>query len=449
GDAASAAASAATSAGRRIDRAATPLRGRVQVPGSKSLSTRALVLAALSPTPVLLRGVLAADDTRHLAAAIGAMGGRVARLLGDDWRIDGREIGAASRRVEVDLGDGGAPVRFAMALATRRSGETRLDGSARLRERPIEDGVELLRALGASISYGREQGRLPVVVHGRLAGETATIRVARTASSQFVSALMLIAPSLPTGLRLEFTEAPTSASYLALTIESLRSFGAKLRGSAARAGDEIEIAPGLSPAGELRIPADASSAVVWAAAAAIVPGSRIEIAGVRRDAQPDRAAIEAIGRMGASIEWSDQGVTVCHAPLRGVDLDASSWPDGALAVAAAAGAASTPTRLRSLGTLRVKESDRLAAVRDEFGALGLHARIDGDDLVIEPREAPGAPVVVHAHRDHRIAMMLALVGLRRGGVIVDDPACVSKSYPAFWSHLAMLQGRGAGAGGLV
>ncbi len=437
-------------AAERIDRPAAPLRGRVSVPGSKSLSTRALVLAALAPAPVLLRNLLAAEDSLNLAKAIEAMGARVTRLLGDDWWIDGRDLRTAAESVRVHLGDGGAPARFAMALASRRAGPTTIDGSPRLRERPVDDGVKLLRALGAEVRYAETEGRLPVEVDGRAGMERppGMLEVPRTASSQFVSALMLIAPSLAGGLRLRFVEAPTSASYLALTLEALRDFGATVAGRAREAGDELTIGAGFAAPREYSVPADASSAVVWVAAAAMVPGSRVEIEGLRRDAQPDLLAIDAIGRMGARLRWESSGLVVEHAPLRGLDADASDWPDGALAVAAAATAAQGTTRLRSLGTLRVKESDRLAALREEFTRLGAPLRVEGDDLVIEGASSTGAErlpaVEVESHRDHRIAMSAALVALRRGSVLVRDPGVVAKSYPRFWRHLERLAAPEAG-----
>lgn len=459
----------------RVDRASAPLRGRLRVPGSKSLSTRAIILAAIAGGPVLLRDVLVADDTEKLLAAVNAMGARMSRVLGADWRIDGRPLRDDARNAEVDLGDGGAPTRFAMALAALRMGNTRVDGSARMRERPIADGVRLLRSLGVQIDGIGADGALPVRVHGRAGASTSAsaqkgipeLEITRTASSQFVTAIMLIAPALPCGVRLRFTETPTSASYLALTIETLTAFGVRTeiegpgRERSPRAafmapapGTVLTVHPGMHAPPSFEIPADASSAVVWVAAAAMIPGSRIELEGVVRDAQPDLLAIDAIGRMGAALEWRDDALVVESGSLRGVDLDAGAWPDGALAVAAAASAARGPTRLRSLATLRVKESDRLAAIQREFGRLGVCVRIEGDDLVIEPTRhedaglagATGtsssmpAPemVEVDTHHDHRMAMCLTLIALRRGGVMVNDPECVAKSYPGFWRHLAML-----------
>jgi len=426
---------------RRIDRLPRPLRGCLRPPGSKSLSTRALILAATAPDPLLVRDLLLAEDSEHLAEAIRAMGASVTRLFGNDWMVDGRGLRKDARPARVDLGDGGAPARFAMALAALRRGETIIDGSARLRERPIDHGVRLLRALGCRAEYAEVEGRLPVRVLGGGAQDCASeLEVGATASSQFVSALMLIAPSLPRGLQLRFTAPPTSASYLALTVASLRAFGASVDGRI-EAGGTIAISPGWSPPREVDVAPDASSAVVWVAAACMIPDSEIELPGMRRDAQPDVLAIEALSRMGAAIEWKDDGVFVRHAPLRGIDIDASDWPDGALAVAAAATAAEGTTRLRSLGTLRVKESDRLAALSLEFGRLGVAVRVEGDDLVIDGSNASAVnevEVEVDAHRDHRIAMSLALVALRRGRVTLNDPGCVAKSYPGFWSDLERL-----------
>lgn len=454
-----------------IGRAPGPLRGRVRVPGSKSLSTRAIVLAALAREPVLLRGLLLADDTRVLLEAVEAMGARVARLFASDWSIDGRPLRDDARDVSVNLGDGGAPTRFALALAAMRRGTTVIDGSARMRERPIADGIALLRAIGVKVEALESEGRLPLRVWGRCCDapggpggvgsgdlerrvDPMELAVGRTASSQFVTAMMLIAPAIPGGLVLRFDAPPTSASYLGLTIESLKTFGAEVAGRAESAGDRLHVGPMRERPGAIDIAPDASSAVVWAAAAALVPGSRIELEGVVKDAQPDVRAIEAIGAMGVSLEWRSDALVVGHpegrgaALLRGIDVDAGSWPDGALAAAAAATGAVTPTRLRSLGTLRVKESDRLAAITGEFRRLGVAARVDGDDLVIEPMapapaRAPGegaSSVTVNPHDDHRIAMSAALVALSRRGARLANPGCVAKSYPAFWRDLGLLTG---------
>lgn len=414
--------------------AAAP-RGSVRLPGSKSITNRALVLAAISPAPVTLLDPLDADDTRRLAACLRTMGAQVSPLMGTDLLVDGRGLAGSAAEAAVHCGDGGTPARFAMALSLLRRGSTRIDGSDALRRRPMADGATLLQAMGASCRWLEAPERLPLLVQPAAPAALAReLAVGRTASSQFISALLLVAPALPHGVLLRLSEPPTSASYVALTIEWLRRFGATVEETAGA----IRVACGMRAPSRVQVPPDASSAIFWAALAAMRPGSDLLLEGVEADGQPDVGAIQALRAMGAAVDWTPAGCRVRGAPLRGVELDASSWPDGAVMVAVAAAVASGATTLRGLGTLRVKESDRIAALAAELERVGIRTAAGGDWLRVEPAPlAPGARI--RTWNDHRIAMAFGVLGATGTPLLVEDPGCVAKSDPGFWERLERLR----------
>jgi 3-phosphoshikimate 1-carboxyvinyltransferase len=348
----------------------------------------------------------------------------------------------------LDCGDGGTPARFLMAAAALAEGPVVIDGSPRLRERPMQDGGDLLQQLGVECRWLGARGCLPVEVNGggRVLG--GDVVVGRTASSQFVSALLLIAPWMERGLRVRFADEVTSASYVELTVSTLQQWGAAVAVKRDQRGAAREVAVGQRPlkARDVQIEADASSAVYWAAAAALVEGSSVELAAVPLEsAQPDLAAIRALQAMGARVEAVDGGIRVrCSverggAPLRGMVVDASLFPDGALAVIAASAVAHGPSRFNGLGTLRVKESDRIEAMASNLRMLGCVCEAGADWLSVQPLQRPPSGVTLPTYNDHRIAMSFAVLGLRTGGITISDPQCVAKSYPSFWTHLATLQ----------
>lgn len=445
-----------------VPRAVGPVCLSIRVPGSKSITNRALILAALADGVSVLHGALRSEDTDGLASALRALGCEI-RVEDDAIHVHGCGGRFALRDpLRINLGDGGTPTRFMLAAASLARAPVTIDGSARMRERPVADSVTLLRALGVSVvgealttsEALTASASLPLVVTpGPAAPHGGLLRISRTATSQCVSGLLLCAPWFRDGLRVEFTEQPTSQSYLELTIDELRRWGVAVEESRNASGALTAIAVPHGPPcarAEVQIEADASSAMYWAAAAAIIPGSSVELLGLPRESrQPDMHAINTLGAMGAIIEPSSThvgatrvacAVTNDQPPLRGGRFDLSSAPDGALAIAAIAALADGETRLDGLSTLRVKECDRVVALRDGLVAMGVNALIDGDSLVIAPRDgsmrADAGTALIQTVRDHRIAMAFSVVGLRTGGLKIIDPSCVAKSYPGFWTHLA-------------
>ena len=464
-----------------VQPARAPLVGSVRAPGSKSLTNRHLLLAALAEGRSALSGALHAQDTWKLATALGALGasvegmdeGRIAeglvRVAGVGGRLNGGTV--------LHCGDGGTPARFLLAAAVLASGPVTVDGSARLRERPMADAGPLLAALGARCEWLGQPGCLPVRVHPPAAAYVASavrpgtsgalarpvIPVGQTASSQFVSGLLLVGPWLPRGLEVRFEQVPTSASYLDLTVHALRQWGAQVAVTRTRSGALASIAVEHGPlaARTVAVEADASSAVYWAAAAALVQGSELELSGLPLNtAQPDILAVHALAALGAHVRDTPAGVVVAwggadgaggamggatggaaRSPaLRAGHVDATLFPDGALAVIAASAAAAGPVRFTGLGTLRVKESDRIEAMCSNLARVGVATASGPDWLEVEPAaEAGGHTPLIPTFADHRVAMSFAALALRNGPFAIQDPHCTAKSYPSFWAHLRALR----------
>ena len=436
------------------------LRARIRVPGSKSLTNRHLVIAALADGESRLSGALRSDDCDRLVDALRAMGAEFA------WDAAGPTVlrvrGVAGRpraAARVDLGDGGTPTRFMLAVAALASGRTEIDGSARMRERPIDEGVDLLRAIGARAEFPRVPRALPVVIEGPREGESLDgggIEVGRTASSQFISALMLIAPWTARGIQVRFTDEPTSAGYIALSLAALAAHGVDAasaygpvpihRAAPGTGLRSIRIASQTVAGADIAIEPDASSAVYPAALAAIM-GGEVELVGcTRRSLQPDSWFLDDLALRGVTVEevparGGPSVIVRSDGALRAHDADYARAPDAAVMAMVLAACADRASRFTGLETLRVKESDRIATVAAGLRALGGRVETGDDWVLVHPLPERLTPATIEASADHRIAMAFAVLGAARGGVTIDDPAVVAKSWPGFWSALDLLAGQ--------
>jgi 3-phosphoshikimate 1-carboxyvinyltransferase len=414
-----------------------PARGRVRVPSSKSITHRYLNLALLARRPLILERPLLAEDTRLFLAALARCG----------WTVEERpeEIGLAPPGshppgdhppVEIFCGNAGTMLRFLIAALAAVPGRWLLDGVARLRERPVGPLVEALRRLGADIRYLGGPGRVPLEIAGATLGGGVTGLDAGE-SSQFLSALLMAGLAAPRPLTVEVT-ALTSAPYVEVTLAAARRCGGRIETLPAAGGTlRYRVLPGLLPPARLRVEGDASAACYPAAAAALTGGS-VLLEGLTADSpQGDRRFLELLAGMGAEVAWSGDEVAVRGGlPLQAVEADLSAMPDQVPTLAALAPFARGTTRIRNVAHLRLKESDRLSAMASELRRLGAEVEEGTDRLDITgtwwQAPPPDGRVAVDAHGDHRIAMSLALVGLRRPGVLIESPQVVAKSYPAFW-----------------
>ena len=416
-------------------------RGRVTAPPSKSVTQRAILAAALAPGRSILRNPLLADDPRHLLEALEAVGFGVRQDLSADppaVEIEGRggEIPAASATLSV--GNAGTAMRFLTAVLSLGRGRYVINGDRRMRQRPIEDLLEALRALGCDAASLRGDGCPPVRVGGRgIPGGRA--RLSGSKSSQYLSALLLAAPAAAADVTIEIEGDLVSRPYVDLTISVMRGFGVEVdREPPTTAARRFTVRHGQSyRPRDLRIEGDYSSASYFFAAAAVT-GGRVEVAGLDPDSrQGDAGFLGLLERMGCLVERSATGIAVAGSEaLRGISADLAGMPDLAPTVAVVALFARGTTRIGGVPHLRLKESDRIAALVSEIRRLGGEATAAPDGLTIVPRPLAGARI--ETYKDHRMAMAFAVAGLRVPGTVIADPGCVSKSFPGFWEELDRL-----------
>jgi 3-phosphoshikimate 1-carboxyvinyltransferase len=411
------------------------LDASVRVPGSKSLTNRALLVAALASGTSRLTGGLESDDTRVMLDALARLGCRVA-VDGNAWRVPGCDGRLRAPEGTLYVDNSGTTARFLTAAAALADGPVVIDGNARMRERPISDLVQALERLGGRCEILGEGGCPPVrVAGGGLSGGSARIDASR--SSQYVSAVLLAAPYAAKDVDLAFEDGVlVSRPYVELTLQIMSAFGAEAR---FEAGGGLHVAAGRPySARDYAVEPDASSAAYPFCAAAIA-GGRVRVEGIPRDSiQADLGLLDVLERMGCTVVRGDTFAEVRGAPagLRGVDVDMNDLPDAVLALAVVALFADGATRIRNVANLRIKETDRLAALECELRKLGADARAGADDLTIVP--GPLRPAEIDTYDDHRIAMAFALAGLRIPGVVIRDPGCVSKTWPdyfAMFEHL--------------
>ena len=390
---------------------AAPPDATVTVPGSKSITNRALVAAALADGESVLRNVLVADDTLAMVECLRRLGagididGTTARVRGTAGTIP---VGEAT----LDARLSGTTARFVLPLLALGRGRYTLDGDEPLRARPMEPLLDALRSLGATV----EGRRLPVTVSGGPV-RGGTVAVSGDVSSQFLSGLLLAGPAMADGLTVDVTTDVVSRPYVDLTHAVMVAFGA----------------PGPYRATTFDVEPDASAAAYFFAAAAIT-GGRVTVPGLGPDSrQGDLAFVDVLERMGAKVLRTTGQTTVVGDELHGVDVDLADCSDTAQTLAAVAVFADGPTRVRGIGFVRGKETDRIAAVVNELRRCGIRAEEKVDGFVVHPGRPRPATVLTYA--DHRMAMSFALLGLRVPGISIADPACVAKTFPGFWEAL--------------
>ena len=401
---------------------------RVRVPGSKSITNRALLCAALAPGHSRLTGALFAEDTRAMLAAVAAFGADVqADEAGATVDVAGTDVRRSSTASRVDARQSGTTSRFLLPVLALGSGRSVVDGDAQLRSRPFGPLISALRELG-------EPDRLPVAVTGPLLGDEVVLP--GDVTSQFLSGLLIAAPLMPNGLRVRLSSPAVSVPYLRLTAAVMAQFGVPMH-----LGDSgALVQAGSYTAREFAVEPDASAASYFLGAAAVT-GGRVTIDGLgSASLQGDVAFADVLERMGARVDRAADAITVTgpatSAGLQGVDVDMADISDTAQTVAAVAVFASSPTRVRGIGFIRAKETDRIGAIVTELRRAGITADEHDDGFTIHP----GAPIPtrVQTYDDHRMAMSMALLGLRAPGIQIEDPGCVAKTYPRYFADLARL-----------
>ena len=425
---------------RAVERLAAPPEATVALAGSKSITNRALLCATLAAGRSELRGASSSDDSLAMAACVARLGANVAidadEAQGVDIRVDGTAGALRPGPVDLDCRLAGTTARFVTALVTLGRGAYRIDGAPPLRARPMAPLHDALAALGTRLRPAGAPGHLPVVVEAT-GLEGGRVAMAGDVSSQFVTALMLVAPLTHRGIEIEVTTDLVSRPYLDITANVMRRFGA----ADVSLGDRrVSVAPGGYRAADVPIEPDASSAsYLWAAAA--ITGGRIAVPGFGASpVQGDAAFVDVLERMGAEVRRDGDSIEVRGTgDLRGIEVDLRDLSDTVPTLAVVAACASGPTRITGIGFIRAKETDRIAAVAAELRRCGVGVDEETDGLRVRPRSGGPHGARIRTYQDHRIAMAFAVLGLRTGGVEIEDPDVVDKSFPGFW---AVVEGLG-------
>jgi 3-phosphoshikimate 1-carboxyvinyltransferase len=424
-----------------IEPVSRPFTATITPPGSKSLTNRALVLAALADGASTLSNVLFADDTLVMLDCLAKLGFALqADREKTTVRVEGRGGTVPAREAELFCGNSGTTIRFLTALCALGRGRDTLDGIPRMRRRPVGDLVALLKNLGVRVEYLMENGFPPVRVdaHGLVGG---IARFGGSRSSQFLSAVLQAAPYARHEVHIDLEGRQTSWPYVAMTMRLMDEFGVTpelVLDPKTREPRQI-IVPHGSPyrATDYAIEPDASNASYFLAAAAIHPGAKVTVEGLgRRSLQGDVGFADVLHRMGADLLFGPDFITVIGGrTLQGIDVDLSAMPDTAQTLAVVALFADGPTTVTGLHTLRVKETDRIAALATELKKLGAEVDVEGDDLTVHPPQRGLKPAAIDTYDDHRMAMSFALAGTKAPGVTIKDAQCVNKTYPNYFQDL--------------
>lgn len=411
--------------------------GEVNVPGSKSLSNRALLLAALSEGTTTVTNLLDSDDIRHMLAALEALG--VSYTLSDDktvCEVQGLAGGfSATGRLSLFLGNAGTAMRPLCAALAASDVQVELTGEPRMEERPIKDLVDSLRQAGADISYLKTEGYPPLTIEGKML-QGGTVDVDGSVSSQFLTALLMAAPLFSDATRIRIKGNLVSKPYIDITLDTMAKFGVMVENHDYA---EFYISAGQryrSP-GTFMVEGDASSASYFLAAGAI-KGGTVRVTGVGKDSvQGDIRFAEVLEKMGASVSWHEHYIEVTGAPLHGVDMDLNHIPDAAMTIATTALFASGTTCIRNIYNWRVKETDRLHAMATELRKLGADVDEGDDYLCVTPPETL-RHAQIDTYNDHRIAMCFSLVALSDTPVTINDPGCTAKTFPDYFERFKRL-----------
>lgn len=413
----------------------------VDIPGSKSITARALFLAAAAEGTTTLLRPLVSDDTDGFAEGLVTLDYRVERQP-DRWIVEGSPAGPPAGEAEVYCRDGATTARFLPALVAAGHGSYRFDASAQMRRRPIAPLTRALRTLGVDVRHLEAEGHHPLsVTTDGIEGGHLTLDAGE--SSQYLSALLLLGPLTRRGLRVTVTRL-VSTPYVEITLAMMKAFGVAVGRSVSTDGEVFDVPPGGYRATAYSIEPDASTASYFFAAAALT-GHAVTVPGLGRGAlQGDLRFVEVLERMGAQVTIEDDATTVAGTgELRGLTVNMRDISDTMPTLAALAPFATGPVRIEDVANTRVKECDRLAACEQALLGMGVTVSTGADWIEIAPGRC--RPAEIATHSDHRMVMSFAVASLRSPGITFDDPGCVRKTFPHFHEAFAALRGKWEGA----
>ncbi len=413
-----------------------PTGAKVRVPGSKSITNRALIIAALAEGKSHLTGALDSDDTRVMVESLQRLGVDVNHdpanatidVVGQLGRIPNKEV-------ELFVANSGTSLRFLTAMVALGHGTYKLDGVARMRQRPVSDLLAALNGLGAEAKSDTNNGCPPVTLKASgLDGGYAFVK--GDVSSQFLSGLLMVLPYAKDTTSVEVQGTLVSKPYVTMTLEVMEAFGVRI---GHKSDKRFTVDPGRYRGRPYAIEPDASAASYFFALAAITGGS-VTVEGLGTSSlQGDVAFVDLLEHMGCRVERTKDTTTVHGGPLRGIDVDMNAISDTVMTLGVVALFAQGITRIRNVGHIRHKETDRIAALATELRKLGATVDEHADGLVIIPTPSI-TPAKIATYDDHRMAMSFALAGVKAPGVTILEPGCVAKTYPGFWDDLARLRG---------
>ncbi len=415
----------------------SPVRGVIRPPGSKSITNRAMVMAAIADGPLTMTGVLDSLDTRVMVESLRRLGFRVDQdLAACRCTVHGLGGHIPAKSADLWLENSGTSIRFLTGLCALGSGTYRLDGVERMRQRPIGDLVRALEPLGSTIQFELpESDYPPIIVDGtnsRLQGGATSIQGG--ISSQFLSSLLMVAPACCKPVHITVDGDLVSKPYILMTLRMMQALGASVQYPEDLSSFAVEPQP--YRAGTYDIEPDASAASYFFGAAAITGGS-VTVTGLSGNAlQGDVEFAAALGKMGCEVSWHDDRITVTGRPLHGIEIDMNAISDTAQTLSAVAVFADSPTTIRNVGHMRHKETDRIAAVVTELRRTEIQAEELTDGLRIYP--GTPQPAEIQTYDDHRMAMSFSLLGLQVPGIRILDPGCTAKTYPRYFEDLAAL-----------
>lgn len=412
-----------------------PLSATVRVPGSKSLTNRALLIASLANGKTRLTNALFSDDSCYFAKGLQTLGFEVALdKANHEMTVTGLGGKIPAKYAELFIGNAGTAARFLSAFLTLGHGRYILDGEPRMRQRPIQDLIDALDQLGVKLNATNHCPPVEIFANGLRGGKT---KIAGDISSQFLSALLMVAPYASSPIEIEVITELNSKPYVDMTIAIMQDFGVQVE----RQGYERFIMKPsfFSPHSSYQIESDASAASYFFAAPAICGGT-VRVENISRPSkQGDIAFLDILQQMGCMVKEGKNFIEVTGANLlNGIDADMRDIPDTAQTLAAIAPFASSPTQIRGIASARVKETDRVHATCTELTRLGVRVDEHEDGMTIYPCEN-FQPALIHTYNDHRMAMAFSLIGLRVPGITIENPSCVSKTFPKFFDVLDSLR----------
>ncbi|MGI2227342.1 3-phosphoshikimate 1-carboxyvinyltransferase [Shewanella frigidimarina] len=413
------------------------INGEINIPGSKSISNRVLLLATLARGSTKLTNLLDSDDIRYMLASLKQLG--IQYTLSEDKTecvVEGNEgpISSASAQ-SLFLGNAGTAMRPLCAALTLGQGEFTLTGEPRMEERPIGDLVDALRQLGADVTYLKNDGFPPLTINatGLNGGD---VEIAGDLSSQFLTALLMVAPLTKDSVNIKIKGELVSKPYIDITIALMKQFGVEVINHQYQ---RFEIKAGqhyVSP-GKVLVEGDASSASYFLAAGAI-KGGEVKVTGVGRlSIQGDVKFADALAQMGADIEWGDDYIIARKSTLTAIEMDMNHIPDAAMTIATAALFATGTTKLTNIYNWRIKETDRLAAMATELRKVGAIVEEGHDYITITP-PAELKTAAIDTYNDHRMAMCFSMMAFADCGITINDPDCTSKTFPDYFTQFTQL-----------